>query len=123
MGKVIFLCFWAFAGFSLIFQFFNFFRETDRIDATVYDAYYSSDYYMHLEWYDLDGERCTERINNRQELPVGASLEIIVDAETHSKRMYTPAGYIFSLILGLPLFIISIYSLIKHLTRPSKKIE
>lgn len=123
MGKVITLCFCAFAGFSLIFQFFDSFRETDRIDATVYDAYYSSGYYYRLEWYDLNGKRCSEQIEGKNDLSVGDTLEIIVDAETHSRRMYSTAGYIFSLILGLPLFIIPIYSLIKHLIRPSKRIK
>ncbi len=82
--------------------------ETEEIKAVVVKSWYSHNakhrdgWKMNIEWVDLDGNMHSYgSLSNPDQLDVGDSYTMLVDAETHSRRILSKEGNIAMVVMGV----------------------
>lgn len=81
--------------------------ETDEIEAVVVKSWYSHNskqkgWKMNIEWVDLDGNMHSDgSLSNPDQLDVGDSYTMLVDAETHSRQIISTEGNIVIVVMGV----------------------
>lgn len=103
-----FICLGLLCGVLFMTKIFDLNIETTEVQAVVTNTFKGSGRNssrrpkMNVEWVDLNGEVQTEgSLWNRFGLEEGDYYTIIVDAETQSRMVLTPAGSITMFVLGL----------------------
>lgn len=108
--KVLFiiLCIIFLFGIGSMTKIFDLLIEAEEIEAVVTKSWYGHNtnhhngWKMNIEWVDLDGNTHIEgSLSNPDMLDVGDECTILVDEETHSKRLLSLKGNIMMFVMGV----------------------
>lgn len=104
----IILCITFLFGIGSMAKITDLLIETDEIEAVVVKSWYSHNtkhrngWEMNIEWTDLDGNMHSDgSLSNPDQLDVGDRYTMMVDAETHSRRIISTKGNIFMFVMGV----------------------